>query len=246
MNTGFYTRAKSINTRKFDNKSIRKLQMDKEVPYHTAILSPFFLDLAVHYIAKSPQAICNKMYFNDNDPDAFCEECLKPGYKNKGLNRPSLVRVMLGYVFDLVGAKGVTSKGTEFDHNPLKIIQISSGLGQENFSPLNDANVGKFLQFDPAERNIWKLKAKETGGMQAPTLVSPIEFKSLPHLKKAEIPGDIWDKYSTMPKQEVEGILLSAFVNLNREYLEGLGIILQPSDDFFSNNDSEDSSEDDM
>ena len=245
MNTGFYTRAREITKRKFESKNIWKLQMDKDVPYHVAFLTPYYLNLAVHYIQKAPQAICNKMYFKEGDPDAFCAECLKPGYMGEGLNRPSQVKVMIGYVFDLEGAKGRTSKGTEFDHDPVKLIQVSSGKGEENFEKLNEAIIGGYLQFDSNEKNIWRLKAKSSGGMITPTMLTPLELKSNPALKKAEIPQETWNKFSKLSKGEAEGLIVNAFGNLDREFLEQLGMIFPPNgEDFYSSRDSDENEED--
>ena len=205
--------------------------MERGTPYTIALLTPFLEDLEIHFGAGGPATICNKLYQEYEGHDPECQECLKPGYQGKGLNRPMTVKAGIGFVFDLVD-KTETSKNTgkEFTHNPLKVIEMSGGKNGVNFENIQEASLGEYLQYDPtsSDPSIWRLKLRtkeDGGGMTPPTLLASQEIKKLGKQLKLEVPQEILDRFAKMSEQEFRGLLLSAYGNCKIDYLESLGVI---------------------
>ena len=204
--------------RGYNNDLLWKLQMDKGFPYNIAILSKYFIDLKIHFVKGKGAVLCDKMYFEKGDPEAYCEECTKPGYMGEGINYPATVRVFVGYCFDLKDQKGKTKKGDEFTHNPLKLIEVQAG-GRKcpNWEKLEEASNEDCLVFDPSEADpsVWRFKRKEDKGMDVPSILHPKDAKKLPY--KTEVPEEILLEWGTKTQGEILGIILSAYGNLKKE-----------------------------
>lgn len=230
---GFESRALTIakeNQGSFDSFTPWKLNWEKGYPYNNAILSPHIIINSIHFQSGGPASICNKMYYGEDKFDLkgepFCEDCLKPGYQGKGKNRPTCVFCAVGFVFDLVDKEGTSSKGSKFKENPEKIIEVSGGKGQANFDNLNQAMAADpaYLAYTEKDKVIWRMKRQDEGGMIPPFILSDRDVKQA-KLKLEALTPDILAKYSKMSRQEVQGLILSAYGNLRKDLLEPQGFI---------------------
>jgi hypothetical protein len=218
---GLQNKAKEIdasNKTPFNPDALWKLQMEKGFPYNVAILSEHTLDLSIHFVKGQGAVLCDKMYFDQGDPEASCEECLKPGYMGEGINYPILVKCMVGYCFDLKDKKDKNKKGEEFTHHPLKIIEVQAG-GRKlpNWEKLDEAAREDYLVFNPNAKylSIWKLKRKEDKGMVVPDVLDPRELEKLPYATTVE--QSMLDDWKAKTKGEVWGCILQSYGNLKRE-----------------------------
>lgn len=223
VNAGFLNRAEEIvkSQPKTFNGSLWKLNMGKGEPYNIAIISPHTLNLLVHFCTGSPATLCNKMYFEANDPEAQCDGCEQPGYQGKGTNNASFVKVMIGYVFDLVD-KETTRNGRTYKENPLKIIEVTGGKKQANFENINDAVNGGYLTYSKEEPNIWRMKRLAEGGMAPPVILSKPELKKL-QFNPNTLPDEILDRYMAIDRAKILGQLISGYGNLRKDELESMG-----------------------
>lgn len=218
----FATRATTIqkaHSSQGSNKTPWKLIFDKGYAYNIGILSKYVLPLQIHRQSAGPALLCDKMYFDDQS-EAVCEECEKPGYQGKGKNTPTFVYVMAGWVFDLVGKK----RGeTDFNENPEKILEVSGGKGQINFNNFNLAMAADppYLSFNPNMplNSIWRLLRLEEGGMAEPCL-APMQEVQRAKLKFDSLKPELLDKYDSMSIEETFGLYCSGYGNVNRKYLE--------------------------
>lgn len=211
----------SVST--FSHDILWKLQMDKGFPYNIAILSPYTLSLQVHFVKGKGGVLCDKMYFDVNDPESYCEECTKPGYEGKGINFPVMVKCLIGYVFDLKDKKDKNKKGEEFTHYPLKIIEVQSGGRKKpNWERLDEAIAEEYLVFDPEseEPSVLRMKRREDKGMDVPYFLASRDLKKLPF--ELAVPEETLEEWGTKTKPEIYGTILSTYVGVQKEKFPGI------------------------
>lgn len=204
VNKGFLSRAfeKPIDKEFEYNSRIWKLIMTKGNTYHIKWLTDLTtsLPLRVHF----PNIICDKMYSDSMG----CEECEKV-VTYKGVSRPNTpktVWAMIGYCFDLVGKVTISIKnGKEYEENPVKIIETSSGKGSINFENLEQYHNSGILKDD-----VWVLKRLAEGGFDKPTVA---DTRLLGKHFNSEIPEDVLANFDNMSEGDLRGIIFASYKN---------------------------------
>ena len=183
---------------------------DKNKKYHVQLVSPVSQDLRVHYIKTLPPSACNLIYFDEDDPNKNCQLCDMPHPKYK--TQPAwLVRMYIGYCFELLGTKDVTKKGSEYEVNPLCIIVVPGNGKGRNFKPFNDAiEEGELLE------SIWNFEdSTELGGFVTPSKAS---VKKLGEQFDLDVVKQLQAEWAQKTDQEVQSIMLSAWANVKWDH----------------------------
>ena len=199
----------------FDPNNLWKLQLEEGFPYNVAILSPYTLNVSMHFVKGQGAVLCDKVY------DLECERCLEPGYQGKGINYPVLAKCLIGYVFDLKDKKDKNKKGEEFTHNPLKVIEIQAGgRSNKNWEKIEEAIDEEFLVYDQESPEPSVLRVKKNTppdkGLALPYFLSSREIKKLKEMVPVEVDQAILDEWGTKPEGEIYGTILQAFGNLKK------------------------------
>ena len=228
------------------HSSIWKLNLEKDIgiekPCHFAILHRVDDlwqttedkkdngDLHIHYVkgmAKAP--LCNLLYFDDDDENAYCEYCQMD--TRFGKNRPVRVKTYLSFIFELLGKKGTSKDGEkEFDINPVKLVEVSAGKQNCNFMELDDAVNNDLLSVYDDEGSIWKI-TKQKKGISVPI---PADLRKLGKQFDPKVPKEILDKYNpdNFKAGELMGLILSQYSNIKKDHpmFEEIGVIWPPEE----------------
>lgn len=178
---------------------------DLNKKHHVKLLSEHFVECRVHYIKGKPPTFCQKQYFDNDDPSIACEHC--PAEDDTSWKKnPWLVRLFIGYVFELVGKKGKSKQGKEFDENPVKIISVPSGKKKCNFKPFDDAVENQMLT-----EIIWEIEQDDDGFVVPAPTMNP---KKLGEQYDLTLPDAEAAKYAAKTMGEVMSIELATLAGI--------------------------------
>jgi len=218
------------NKQRFNKNTLwtfNKYSIPKGSVKHVAFLTDLYkgIYLKLHYIsAKSPMSVCNKMYFDKDDPAMECSECAKPSsFDPTKSNFASMFLCLVGFVFDDVGQKRTSKKGVEYDINPLQIIMIPGKDKGILLEEIEDADANGYLTSE-----LWKFKRTENGDLAAPTIITAKQLSKqfdpelhLPYLKE----------YEAKTEGEVLSQIMAAFTNVKYDHSELVKLGIKPLED---------------
>lgn len=202
----------------FTNTGIWKVQYELNSPIHVVPLSLYTIDLDLHFPKKGSgegMSICNKMYFSKEDPDKFCEKCNELNVFGDP-SKPVLYRVGLFYVFERVNQTYLNKDKEEKPINPVAVCEIPAGGSKKiNFTEIQDA-----VEQDYFLSEVWKLQIREedyvdkkTGEKKKRRVFQPptiAPMKKIGKLFDPTVPEEVLNKYRTMSRGEVLGLILAS------------------------------------
>jgi hypothetical protein len=189
-------------------------EVDK--PYYAAALTALSKGLVIHMhgTAHGPVPCKKSKVFTATPDKVVCETCLEPdsfNAKKKNEAKPALCLPM--YFYDSVGNVIDIPKddGTviQVNDNPTKIAVLKAGT--------NNVNLTAFKEYDDEGElmaEIWELKRypKEAKKAMVPAVaVKKKVEKQFQHIGGTTVPADVRDKFDSMTREEVRGLIVNIF-----------------------------------